>query len=134
MARALTPYAAGARKADKIAPMPGTLRVRALVALFAAAACLFDCRMAAAQSDPGIELVVSSGRAMRVMLTDGTTVHRVGQTVTGRLIEPVYAYDRIVLPVGTLVQGHVAKLTPPSKISRARSMGSGDFSPHNTIE
>src|SRR5262249_54871562 len=94
----------------------------------------FDCRMAAAQSDPGIELVVSSGRAMRVMLTDGTTVHRVGQTVTGRLIEPVYAYDRIVLPVGTLVQGHVAKLTPPSKISRARSMGSGDFSPHNTIE
>jgi len=113
--------------------MRGTLTVRAPVALVAAM-CLFECRTVAAQSDPSVELIVSSGRAMRVMLTDSTTVHRVGQTVTGRLVEPVYAYDRIVLPVGTLVQGRITKLTPPSKVSQARSMGSGDFSPHNTIE
>src|SRR5215471_2977616 len=109
---ALTPYVVPFRKADRIAPMPGTLPVRALVALCAAAACLFECRTAAAQSDPGVELIVSSGRAMRVMLTDSTTVHRVGQTVTGQLVEPVYAYDRIVLPAGTLVQGRITKLTP----------------------
>jgi hypothetical protein len=58
----------------------------------------------------------------------------VGQTATGRLIEPVYAYDRIVLPFGMLVRGHITKLTEPSKINRLQSMGAGDFSPHRTIE
>jgi hypothetical protein len=102
--------------------------------MLSAAACLVECRTVAAQSDLSVELVVPSGRPLRVMLTDNTTVHRVGQTVTGRLIEPVYAYDRIVLPVGTLVQGRITKLTTPSKTSRIRSMGSGDFSPHRAIE
>jgi len=119
--------------------MPGPFSMRALVAVVAAASCLLECAPAAAQtettrSDDRVDLVVPSGRALRVMLVDSTTVHRVGQTVTGRLIEPVYAYDRIVLPVGTLVQGHITKLTEPSKISRMQSMGAGDFSPHRAIE
>src|SRR5215471_11048604 len=104
------------------------------IAVAVAAACLCDNRLALAQGDASIPLVVPSGRALRVMLTDNTTVHRVGQTVTAQLVEPVYAYDRIVLPIGTLVRGRIAKLTEPPKLTRAQTMGAGDFSPHRTVE
>jgi len=107
--------------------------IRPCIVLFMTAGWLIVSRSVSAQSDPGVELVVSSGRALRVMLSDDITVHSVGQTVTGRLIEPAYAYDRIVLPVGTVVQGQITRLTGPSKLSRTRSMASGDFSPHRMI-
>jgi hypothetical protein len=111
-------------------PDIGPLRVVAVVAV----ASLFDARPALAQSDASVLLTVPSGRALRVALAENTTVHRIGQVVTAQLVEPVYAYDRVVLPVGTLVHGRITKLTQPSKFSRFRSMTSGDFSPHRAIE
>ena len=78
--------------------------IRLRIVLFMTAGLLIVSSRLSAQSDPGVELVVSSGRALRVMLSDDITIHSVGQTVTGRLIEPAYAYDRIVLPVGTVVR------------------------------
>ena len=66
-------------------------------------------------------------------MSDTATITRVGQTVSGTLVEPVYAYDRVVLPVGSSVTGHVVRLDDPSKLSRARAWMSGDFSPHRTI-
>ncbi|MGH9422628.1 MAG: hypothetical protein ACRD3J_21815 [Thermoanaerobaculia bacterium] len=104
-----------------------------VIVAFMAVACFADGPAARAQ-DSSVALTVPSGRALRVVLTDSTTVHRVGQVVVGRLAEPVYAYDRIVLPVGTIVQGRVTKLTQPPKLSRIRSMTSGDFAPHRAIE
>jgi hypothetical protein len=87
-----------------------------------------------AQSDTTIKLIVPRGRPLRVALATDTTVKKVGQTVTGTLVEPVYAYDRIVLPAGTKVEGRITKLDNPSKLNRAQTMGSGDFSPHHIIE
>ncbi len=110
------------------------MRTGSLARLVVAAACLVHGRPAAAQTDPGVELVLPTGRALRVMLVDKTTVHKVGQTVTARVTEPVYSYDRIVLPVGTLVEGRITKLEQPSKTARLLAMTAGDFSPHRTIE
>src|SRR5215469_12846556 len=104
------------------------------VAMLAVAMSLVVCGRASAQADETVALTVPTGRALRVELTENTTVHRVGQTVTGRLMEPVYAYDRIVLPVGTLVEGKITKLTQPSGFTRFRTMAGGDFSPHRTVE
>src|SRR5262245_65398628 len=87
-----------------------------------------------AQSDSTVELTVPKGRPLRVALAHDTTVKRVGQTVTGTLTEPVYAYDRIVLPVGTQIAGRITKLDNPSKLDRARSLSGGDFSPHHIVE
>jgi len=89
---------------------------------------------ALAQSDSTVELIVPRGRPLRVALATDTTVKKVGQTVTGTLVEPVYAYDRIVLPAGTTVEGRITKLDNPSKLNRAQTMGSGDFSPHHIVE
>ena len=84
---------------------------------------------AAQPEEPTIQLVVEVGRAMRVALDKRITVKRVGQPVTGRLIDPVYAYDRIVLPAGTIVNGHVEKIESASRGSRVRTILNGDFTP-----
>jgi hypothetical protein len=71
-------------------------------------ASLSDARLALAQSDASVSLIVPSGRALRVALRENTTVHRIGQVVTAQLVEPVYAYDRVVLPVGRPGADHEA--------------------------
>ena len=111
-----------------------TKRRRWLVVAVALTISLAVCRPARAQSDTRVELIVESGRPLRVALTDSSTVRRVGQAVTATLVEPVYAYDRIVIPAGAQVVGRVATLESPPKISRLRSMLSGDFSPHRIIQ
>jgi phosphosulfolactate phosphohydrolase-like enzyme len=85
---------------------------------------------AVAQSDPNrVELVVGAGTPLRVALDDTVAVKQVGQVVHGTLIEPLYAYDRMVLPIGTRVVGHVASLENPSKLVRLRAWSNGDFTP-----
>lgn len=79
--------------------------------------------------EPLIPLTVEAGRAMRVALDKRITVKHVGQPVTGRLVEAVYAYDRIVLPAGTPVNGHVAKIENASRGVRIRRILGGDFTP-----
>ena len=86
-----------------------------------------------AQADAAVTLTVQAGRPLRVVLADSATIHRVGQPVKGTLTEPIYAYDRIVLPAGAAVVGHVVTLKNPSRWSRARSWLSGDFSPHRVV-
>lgn len=80
-----------------------------------------------------IDLVVTAGRALRVALDERVTVKRVGQPIAGILVDAVYAYDRIVVPAGTRVRGHVERLDNPSKLRRVRAMLSGDFTPARTV-
>jgi len=87
-----------------------------------------------AQSTDAIELVVQSGRPIRVALTDSVTVKRVGQNVAATTVEPIYVYDRIVIPAGTRVNGRIAALVNPPKASRARAMLGGDFAPHREVQ
>jgi hypothetical protein len=89
---------------------------------------------AMAQADPAsTALVVTAGRPLRVALDERTQVKHVGQSVTGTVIEPVYAYDRIVIAVGTRVRGHVAQIDSGSKFVRARAYFNGNFSPTKRV-
>jgi hypothetical protein len=99
----------------------------AIALLFAAA--LSGSVPALAQSaSPTVDLTVAAGRPLRLALDQTVRIRRVGQPVSGILVEPVYAYDRIVLPAGTPVRGHVVRLVDPSRRIRLRAMLNGDFS------
>jgi hypothetical protein len=65
---------------------------------------------------------------LRLYLTERVPM-RMGSPVSAKLIEPVYAFDRVVVPAGTVVQGSVAKLDPVSKLVRAHALMGGDFTP-----
>lgn len=87
-------------------------------------------RPAAAQTDqPAVDLIVTAGRPLRVALDERIRLKQVGQPVTASVIEPVYAYDRIVIAVGTRIRGHVAHIDRGSALVRARAYFSGNFSP-----
>jgi hypothetical protein len=86
--------------------------------------------VAAQSGSSSIDLVVDAGRPLRVELDQRIRLQSVGQVVTGTIREPVYAYDRIVIPVGTRVRGHVSAIDSGSTFVRARAYMSGNLSPN----
>ena len=80
-----------------------------------------------------IELIAPTGTALRVTIDETIALTRVGQAIHGALVEPLYAYDRVVLPAGARVVGHVAALEDPSRAARLRSWSSGRFSPSRRV-
>ena len=90
------------------------------VSLLAGALCATP--PASAQSnDASLRLVVEEGTPLRVALDRRVVIRRVGQKVEAVLVDPIFAYDRIVIPTGTRVLGHVEQRTAVSKTrSRAR--------------
>lgn len=81
----------------------------------------------AAQEVP-VRLIVESGIPLRLYLTQRLAMH-IGATASAKLIEPVYAFDRIVIPAGSEVQGHVTALDPAGKLIRTQAVMAGDFTP-----
>src|SRR5262245_61800303 len=86
--------------------------------------------LAWAQPDEAtIELVVEAGTPLRVALQERVKLRQPGQSVTGRLVEGVYSYDRVVIPAGTCVLGHVERLESVTGRARASAILGGDFTP-----
>ena len=80
-----------------------------------------------------IDLVVAAGRPLRVALDERLRVKRIGQPVTATVVEPVYAYDRIVVPAGAKVLGRIEKLERVSAGTRLKSMLAINFSPARRV-
>jgi len=89
-------------------------------------------RNAAAAEDER-DLVVVAGRPLHVTLDRRTTVRRVGQPITATVADAVFVYDRLVIPKGARVTGHVERLDPPPRRARAMALLGGDFSPHRRV-
>ncbi len=83
--------------------------------------------------DGSARLVVEEGTPLRVALDRRMVIRRVGQQVEAVLVDPIFACDRIVIPIGTRVLGHVERRTAVSKKRRALAMLSGDFTPLHDI-
>ena len=64
------------------------------------------------------ELVLRAGRPLRVALDSRVRVKHEGQSVMATLVEPVYVFDRIVVPKGTRVIGHIERLERPKASTR----------------
>src|SRR5713226_6025288 len=76
-------------------------------------------------------LVVEPGNDFRVALEKGVRLKAVGQPITAKLLEPVYAGEMLAIPAGSTIKGHVSAIsTAPHK--RARRLLNGDFTPPKT--
>ena len=54
-----------------------------------------------------ITLTVASNTPLQIAVDQETRVRKAGQAIRGHLVQPVYAFDRLVLPVGTEVDGRI---------------------------
>ena len=75
-----------------------------------------------------IELAVPAGAPLRLYLTKRVS-RRAGELVEGKTIEPVFAFDREVVPAGSLVSGKISRAPSVSKWRRVQSILNGDFTP-----
>jgi hypothetical protein len=78
-------------------------------------------------------LKVDSGTPLRLYLTQRVS-YRSRDTFQAKFAEPVWAFDRIVIPAGSVAQGHISELKPVSRMVRASAMMAGNFTPLKRAE
>jgi type IV secretory pathway VirB10-like protein len=81
-----------------------------------------------------VPLTVAKGSPLQVALDQEVCVKKVGQAVHARIVEPVYAFDRIVVPVGSEVIGEVTKIESTSNGKRTEAALNADFTPVRKVE
>ena len=84
---------------------------------------------APAKNPTSIALTVPRGTAIQVALDKEVRVQKVGQVVHGHVVEPVYAFDKLVVPVGSEVTGHITEIETLSAGRRTAAALDTDFSP-----
>jgi hypothetical protein len=80
-----------------------------------------------------IDLTVPKGAALQVVLDREIRVQNVGQPIHGHLLEPVYVFDRLVLPVGTEVTGRVSQIESLSTGRRTLAALDANLTPTKQI-
>jgi hypothetical protein len=80
-----------------------------------------------------VHLKVETGTPLRLYITHRVS-YRLGEAVEARSIQPVWAFDRIVIPAGTTLHGRVVTLTPVPKMVRAQAIVAGNFTPLKRAE
>jgi hypothetical protein len=81
-----------------------------------------------------VSLTVPKGAALQVALDQEIRVRRVGQRVHARVVEPVYALDQLVIPVGSEIEGEVTRIDAISGSKRTLSVLNADFTPSRNVE
>jgi hypothetical protein len=108
-------------------------RARQLCRL-ASAALVFSSIAHAQQPDQNTEdIAVPAGVPLHIRVTRTAPLRR-GAAVEGLLTEPVYVYDRIILPKDAVVHGVVSDLAPAERKIRIQAILNGDVTPlHDPI-
>lgn len=88
---------------------------------------------APAQVEAAPRAIVPAGVPLRVALKSRVGIHRVGEPVRGRTVEPIYVFDRVVLPAGTVVEGHVAEIGGVPVGRRLTAILSGNLTPARDV-
>ena len=83
---------------------------------------------ALAQSVP---LIVPPGTPIQVSIEHRVRIKRLGEPVTARVVEPVFAFNKEVIPAGSLLLGRVARLDRADRQKRIQTIMNGDFTPQN---
>lgn len=81
-----------------------------------------------------ILLLVPPGTPIKIGLDREIRIRKVGQPVHGKVAEPVYAFDQLVIPAGTEALGKVAAIDPVSKKMRVLAGLNANFSPPHRVQ
>ncbi len=85
-------------------------------------------------SPQSVGLSVPNGTPLQLALDQEISVKKVGQPVHALIVEPVYAFDRLVIPVGAHVTGQITKIEAISKGKRTVAALDADFTPERKVE
>lgn len=80
-----------------------------------------------------IPLVLPAGTPIKVRIQKDVKIRHAGQAIEGKTFEPLYAFDQLLVPVGTEVKGRIAAIDNVSKKTRTLSAMNADFSPSQRV-
>jgi len=81
-----------------------------------------------------VSLTIPKGTPLQVVLDKEVKIDKVGQPIHGRTAEPVYAFDKLVVPVGCEVTGKITEIHGVSNGKRTLEALDADFTPARKIE
>jgi len=76
-----------------------------------------------------MRMSIAEGTPIKVALDSEVRVREVGQTIHAKTTEPIYAFDKLLIPVGTVVNGKVSAIDGVPKMVRTMQAANGNFSP-----
>jgi hypothetical protein len=87
----------------------------------------------ASKSDEAVTLTmpmsIAEGTPIKVALDSEVRVREVGQAIQAKTTEPIYAFDKLLIAVGTVVNGKVSAIDGVPKMVRTMQAANGNFSP-----
>jgi hypothetical protein len=81
-----------------------------------------------------VPLVLPAGTPLQVKIEKRIRIKGVSQQIKGRVVQPVFVFNKEVIPAGSEVIGHVARLTPVNRQRRFKAVLNGDFTPLRNAE
>jgi type IV secretory pathway VirB10-like protein len=81
-----------------------------------------------------VALSVPKDTPLQIALDGEVRVKKAGQKIHGRIVQPIYAFDKLVIPVGAEVNGRIAKIDGISRKNRTLGVLNADFTPSRKIE
>jgi hypothetical protein len=112
----------------------------AVALIFLSARLIFGQADSPAVSEPragspgAIPLEVPAGTPLPVVLDKEVRIQKAGQPIHGKIAEPVYAFDKLVVPAGSEVTGSVTRISGVSGLKRAFAALDANFSPSRDVE
>jgi hypothetical protein len=76
-----------------------------------------------------VPLVLPAGTPLQVKIEKRIRIKGVSQQIKGRVVQPVFVFNKEVIPAGSEVIGHVARLNPVNRQRRFKAVLNGDFTP-----
>ena len=80
-----------------------------------------------------IATAVPNGTPLQIALDKEVRVRKVGEPITGRVMQPVYVFDRLVIPVGTAATGRILAIDPVPGRTRTLDALNADFTPAHKL-
>ncbi len=93
-----------------------------------------DSKKADSASPETVRLIVPKGMAVQIAVDQEVRVGKVGQPITGHIVEPVYAFDKLVVPVGASATGRIITIEDISIGKRTLSALDAEFTPAHKID
>ena len=75
-----------------------------------------------------------AGTPLPVVLDKEVRIQKAGQPIHGKIAEPVYAFDKLVVPAGSEVTGSVTRIAGVSALKRTSAALDANFSPSRDVE
>jgi type IV secretory pathway VirB10-like protein len=81
-----------------------------------------------------IALTIARNTPLQIALDRDVRIRKAGQPIHGHLVQPIYAFDRLVAPAGTEVDGHIASIESLSRKKRVLGILNADFTPERKVK